>query len=128
MAGSPKKARKEVGPGGPPEHSRFKPGTSGNPKGRPPKKRDLKKLVEEELDLPVWITENGKRVRLTKREIIVKTLVNDAAKGDPKALATLVRLIGTASEEENPYNAADAVEIAAFVARYLPSAAGGSND
>ena len=126
MARSLKTAQKEVGPGRPPEHSRFKPGASGNPKGRPPKRRDLKKLVEEELDLPVWITENGKRVRLTKREIIVKTLVNDAAKGDPKALATLVKLIGTASEEPNPYSAADASEIAAFVARYLPSAAGES--
>lgn len=75
----------------------------------------------------MWIIDKGKRVRLTKREVIVKTLVNEAAKGDAKALATLVKLIGTASEEPNPYSAADAAEIAAFVARYLPSAAGGSN-
>lgn len=126
MARSPSNAQKRVGPGRPPEHSRFKPGASGNPKGRPPKKRDLKKLVEEELDQPVWITENGKRLRLTKREIIVKTLVNDAAKGEAKALATLVKLIGPTSEEPNPYSAADAAEIAAFVARYLPPAEGGS--
>src|SRR3954453_13407390 len=99
MSRSPSNLQKGVGHGRPPEHSRFKPGASGNPKGRPPKKRDLKKLVEEELDQSVWITENGKRLRLTKREIIVKTLVNDAAKGEAKALATLVKLIGTTSEE-----------------------------
>lgn len=127
MALSPAEPLKEVGPGHPPEHSRFKPGVSGNPKGRPPKKRDFKGLVEEELDQTVWITENGKRIRLTKREIIVKKLVNEAAKGDAKSLATLVKLVGSSpAEEVNPFSSADPAEVAAFVARYLPATGGGS--
>jgi len=115
---------KEVGPGRPPEHSRFKPGVSGNPKGRPPKKRDLKKLIEEELDQLVSITEGGKRIRLTKREIIVKKLVNDAARGEAKAISTLVKLVGTTSEEADPYSSVDAAQIAAFIARHLPQGGG----
>ena len=120
MARSPATAKETVGPGRPPEHSRFKPGVSGNPKGRPPKKRDFRKLIEEELDQSVRLIENGKRIRLTKREVIVKKLVNDAARGEAKALATLVRMIGTRTEEADPYSAVDAAQIAAFIARHLP--------
>ncbi len=116
----------EVGPGRPPKHSRFKPGVSGNPKGRPPKQRDLKKLIEDELDQAVWIIEGGRRVRLTKREIVAKKLVNDAAQGEDKALATLIKLIGTTSETVSPYSALDAGQIAAFLARHLASADDGS--
>lgn len=110
---------KEVGRGRPPEHSRFQKGVSGNPRGRPPKNRNLKKLVEEELDQSVSLTENGKRVRLTKRELIAKMLVNDAAKGDQKALQTIVKLIGVSSEPDNPVVDVDPAALARFVARYL---------
>lgn len=123
MAATPVNA-KEVGPGRPPEHSRFKPGQSGNPRGRPPRKRDLRKLIEEELDQLVSLTEGSKRIRLTKREVMVKKLVNDAARGEAKPLAMLLRLIGTTSEEADPYSGVDAAQIAAFIARHLPRDAG----
>lgn len=112
---------KKVGRGRPPAHSRFRKGVSGNPAGRPPKNRDLKKLVEAELDQLVSLTENGKRVRLTKREVVAKTLVNDAARGDPKAVQALVRLIGVASEPDNPMIGIDPADLARFALRYLPN-------
>jgi hypothetical protein len=116
---TPASAKGEVGPGRPPEHSRFKPGVSGNPKGRPPKQRDLRKLVEEELDRMVSITEGGRRLKLTKREIIVRMLVNAAARGEDRALATLIKLAGTSVETVNPFSALDAGQIATFLARHL---------
>jgi hypothetical protein len=121
MAPDPKAtaAAKEVGPGRPPEHSRFKKGVSGNPRGRPPRSRDLKKLVDDELDQILTLTENGKRVRLTKRELIAKKLVNDAARGDQKALQTIVKLIGISGEPPNPLVDVDPAELARFVARFL---------
>jgi hypothetical protein len=121
MAREPKDtaAAKEVGRGRPPEHSRFKKGVSGNPRGRPPRSRDLKKLIDDELDQILTLTENGKRVRLTKRELIAKKLVNDAARGEQKALQTIVKLIGISSEPQNPLVDVDPAELARFVARFL---------
>lgn len=111
--------RKEGGRGRPPLHSRFQKGQSGNPKGRPPKVRDFKKLIETELDNTVSLTENGKRVRLTKREVIAKKLVNDAARGEDKALGHLLKMLAGGSEPENPTVAVDPAELARFALRYL---------
>jgi len=90
----------QVGPGNPPLHSRFKPGQSGNPAGRPPKERSLVRLIEKELDVEVTVTENGAPQRLSKREALAKRTVNSALTGDAKALQTLVRLIGTGSSND----------------------------
>ena len=109
-----------VGPGHPPLEHRFRKGMSGNPKGRPKKERSLRKLVEAELDQFAWITQNGKRVRLTLREVVAKTVVKDAAKGDDKALDRLIKLIGGGSEPENPVVQVDPAELARFALRYLP--------
>ena len=49
----------EVGYKKPPEHSRWKPGQSGNPKGRPKKVKDFEKLLDIELSQTLRITEGG---------------------------------------------------------------------
>ena len=46
----PSKADYEVGYGKPPQHTRFKPGQSGNARGRPRKSKELNKLIQAELD------------------------------------------------------------------------------
>jgi len=123
MASSPEKngSAGKVGPGNPPEHSRFRKGVSGNPNGRPRKERSLKNLVEAELDAIVSLTENGRRVRLTKREVLAKKMVNDALTGDRKAQQALFRLVGDAGEPENPTVAIDPAELAGFLARFVPA-------
>lgn len=75
----------EVGYGRPPKHSRFKPGQSGNAKGRPRKSKELHKLIQAELDTTIPVQEAGREKRITKREAIIKQLVNRAIKGDAKA-------------------------------------------
>lgn len=112
---------KEVGPGRPPEHSRFKKGVSGNPRGRPRKERSLKYLVETELDEKITLTENGRRIKLTKREVLAKKMVNDALTGDRRAQQALIRLVGDQSEPENPTVAIDPAELARFLSRYVPA-------
>jgi hypothetical protein len=74
----------------PPRHTQFKPGLSGNIKGRPKGAKNFTTVFEEELCAPIEVTENGKRKRISKRQAIVKQTVNKAVAGDPKATSILL--------------------------------------
>ena len=52
--------------------------------------RNLSTLMTKALNEPVVISENGKRKRITKREAVLKQLVNKAASGDAKAIQLLL--------------------------------------
>jgi hypothetical protein len=78
----------------PPERTRFKPGQSGNPRGRPKGSKNIAKVLDRVMKEKLEITENGKRKRLTKLEAFFKRLTNQAVSGDLKAMqlfATLLR-------------------------------------
>ena len=83
----------EVGYGKPPKQHQFKPGQSGNPKGRPKGTRNLKTDLAEELGQMVKITENGDKRSLSKQRVMIKTLVAKAAKGDPRATKQVIDLM-----------------------------------
>jgi Family of unknown function (DUF5681) len=85
----------------PPRHSQFKPGLSGNAKGRPKGSKNFTTVIEEELRAPIEVTENGKRKRISKRQAIVKQTVNKAASGDSKATALLLNE-ARINESQNP--------------------------
>ncbi len=80
----------EVGYGKPPRSTRFKKGRSGNPKGRPRGSKNSATLLNEALDEPVVVTENGRRKTITKKQAIVKQIVNKAAGGDHRAIQLLL--------------------------------------
>jgi hypothetical protein len=50
----------------------------------------LSTLLDGALNERVIVSENGKRKRITKREAILKQLVNKAASGDPKSIQMLL--------------------------------------
>jgi hypothetical protein len=83
----------EVGYGKPPEHTRFQPGQSGNPKGKPKGAKNLATIVDNAIKEKVVVTENGKRRKRTKMEVAVKQVVNKAVIGDQKAFAQLIPLV-----------------------------------
>src|ERR1044071_1619790 len=66
----------EVGYGKPPRSTQFKPGQSGNRAGRPRGSKNFATALEQELNSRVIVTENGRRKRVSKREVIAKHLVN----------------------------------------------------
>lgn len=80
------------GYGKPPKEHQFKPGQSGNPKGRARGSRGLKTDLGAELRSRVTITENGKTRRATKQQVMLKSLVAKAAKGDSKAAAQVLAM------------------------------------
>jgi hypothetical protein len=107
----------EVGYGRPPKHTQFKPGQSGNAKGRPRKSKELHKLIQAELDTTIPVNEAGREKRITKREAIIKQLVNRAIKGDAKASQFVLAHLEKHREVE-PFastEADDAALLAAFL-------------
>lgn len=83
----------KVGYGKPPKKHRFKPGQSGNPKGRKKGSRGLKSDLQAELDGTIAIRINGEPVKGTRQRLFVKALATRAAFGDLKAAAILAPLI-----------------------------------
>jgi hypothetical protein len=82
-----------VGYGKPPKHTRFKPGHTGNPKGRPKGTQNLKTDLMEELSERISISEGGKPKKLSKQRALVKSLTVNAIKGDARAISILVNLM-----------------------------------
>ncbi|GLQ22556.1 hypothetical protein GCM10007853_04300 [Algimonas ampicilliniresistens] len=83
----------KVGYGKPPSHTRFKPGRSGNPKGRPKNARGLKTDLRAELVSKMKIRMNGEDVSGTKQQLMLRTLTTRAASGDVSATRILIDLV-----------------------------------
>ena len=83
----------EVGYRKPPRHAGFKKGQSGNPRGRPVGSKNLATLLNDALNQPVTVTENGRRRKITKREAVITQLVNKSASADPRSLKILLDLL-----------------------------------
>src|SRR6516164_7045004 len=79
-----------VGYGKPPSGSRFKPGQSGNPKGRPKGTKNRITIFNQALNERVVVMERGRRKSITKQEAIFKQLVNRAASGDHRATQLVI--------------------------------------
>ena len=94
-----KPAAERVGFMEPPQDTRFKPGQSGNPRGRPKGSQNFLSVLRKSLSEKVMVTENSHKKRISKLELVTKQLVNQAAKGDPTAgrlLFSLMRIMDDA--------------------------------
>ncbi len=67
-------------------HSQFKPGQSGYPRGRPPGSRNLRNAVEKIFTDKITIREGSKVRKVTRLEAVLLTNLNQALKGDQKAI------------------------------------------
>ena len=86
----------------PPRATRFRPGQSGNPRGRPRKPKPIQDLLATELRRRVAIRENGREQKVQKLELVVKRLVHDAIQGNYPAVRLLIDLIKVTEEGSDP--------------------------
>jgi Family of unknown function (DUF5681) len=85
-------AHNPVGYGQPPLASRFKPGTSGNTKGRPKGSKNLKTLIREAMTASISIQEGEKTRRVTKLEGVVLRQLQSALKGSDRAALAVIKM------------------------------------
>ena len=83
----------DVGYCRPPKSTQFKPGQSGNPTGRPKGSKNLKTLLERELEKKVTVRENGVIRAFRKLDLLVAKLANKGAAGDDRAVQTIMKII-----------------------------------
>ena len=82
----------DVGYGRPPVHTRFKPGESGNPRGRPKGSLNLISLLRKALHDRVEVVKQGRVKRISKFELALTQMVNRAVKGDARAMQQILQL------------------------------------
>ena len=87
----------EIGYGKPPAGRRFQKGQSGNPRG--PRRKDLSALLVAALNEPVYTTIDGHRRKITKREAIIKQMVDKSADADLRATKMLFDMLKEVEEK-----------------------------
>jgi hypothetical protein len=76
----------------PPQHSRFQPGRSGNPRGKQKGVRNLGSDVKRTLEVPVRLNEQGRARRVSTQQAVLLRLREKALKGDARSLDRFLEL------------------------------------
>ena len=90
----------KVGYRRPPVHTRFKPGKSGNPSGRPKGIKNLRTLFDKILNEEISLREGATVRKVSKAEALLRGVVVSALKGEQRSLATLFRIAEQAGHFE----------------------------
>lgn len=93
----------EVGYKRPPREYQFKPGQSGNPKGRPKKNKSFVEDIKDEMNELIQIQEQGKIKKITKQLALVKRLITDALSGKASASKLLFPVLLSNDFEEKDF-------------------------
>lgn len=114
-----------VGKGRPPKQSQFKPGQSGNPKGRPKGRISFACLLEKQLDAKMTATIGGQTKTITRREAIIYGFVGDSLKGKDRVRKHMIDLLLMLEAQNQPATADagsnaqdDAITIKSLLQRY----------
>lgn len=87
----PSSAPEKIGRGHPPRAHQFKPGQSGNPKGRRKGCKNEKTLLIELLDeTKLSLRVSGRVKKISVREAILRRVIEDAMKGNLKSAQFLL--------------------------------------
>lgn len=90
-----------VGYGRPPRAHQFKPGQSGNPRGRPKGKKNEATMLDELLFQRIMVRQGGRERRMTVIEAILRRFAEDSLKGNIKAAAFLFSRLNALSQDNS---------------------------
>jgi hypothetical protein len=99
----------EVGYGKPPADTRFKPGRSGNPKGRPRGAKNkkpalneerLKDIILEEAYRNITVSDGHRNVSVPMAQAVVRSMAVNAAKGQHRAQRLFAEMLSS-TERQN---------------------------
>ena len=82
-----------VGNKKPPLHTRFKPGKSGNPSGRPKGRCDFDTTLLKEFYRAVPATKNGKPIKVTNNQLFAHSMVKDGITKGPQSKLNLANAV-----------------------------------
>jgi hypothetical protein len=109
LAKTPDKQAYDVGFAKPPVETRFKPGKSGNPRGRPKGAKNrrpalneerLKEIILEEAYRTIKVNDGPKQVTVPMAQAVVRSLAHNAVKGNTRAQRIFAEMI-TTTEAQN---------------------------
>jgi hypothetical protein len=113
----------DTGYGKPPRQHRFRPGQSGNPKGRPKGAKNTAILLREILDRKIEVRTGSTVRKISVREAMLTRFTESALKGDTKSGAFLLQRydMPETAEEDAPNGATpeDQEIIDAYLNAYL---------
>jgi hypothetical protein len=92
VAADPSGREYTVGYGKPPVASRFKPGISGNAKGRRNGSKNLKALIREAMSANISIQEGTTTRRVSKIEGVVQRQLQSALKGNDRSAMDSIKI------------------------------------
>jgi Family of unknown function (DUF5681) len=76
----------------PPQHSRFQPGRSGNPRGKQKGVRNFGTDVKRTLEVPVRLNDQGRAKRVSTQEAALLRLREKALNGDARSIVQILEL------------------------------------
>jgi hypothetical protein len=123
-----------VGYGEPPKHTQFKPGQSGNPKGRPKGRKNIKTEVLEKLNSTVTVNKNGRLIKISTLRAVLEVLGAKALQTDQRAIEQVLRLAEKydqpAVESHDSMSSEDQAILDSFARRLMQEQvnAGGGDD
>ena len=111
----------DVGYRKPPKHKQFKPGQSGNPRGRPKGSKNESTILHGILHRKIKIQDGGCSRQVTILEAMLTRFAQDSLKGNVKSAAFLLNRYGTLVSgeiEQSGLSSDDQAVLEAFVARH----------
>ena len=110
----------DVGYRKPPKYKQFKPGQSGNPRGRPKGSKNESTILHELLHRKITIQDGGRSRQVTILEAMLTRFAQDSLKGNIKSAAFLLNRYGTLVSgeiEQSGLSSDDQAVLEAFVTR-----------
>jgi hypothetical protein len=120
LSNPPRSTSYEVGYAKPPVETRFKPGRSGNPTGRPKGSKNrkpalneerLKTIILEEAYRTIKVNDGPRQVTVPMAQAVVRSLAHNAVKGNTRAQRLFSEMVST-TEAQNSRDMQDLFESA----------------